>query len=69
MTQHRLTPLLLAAALPLAALPATSLAAGAEDHSHHTMPMPASHGHMSAAEHEAMFGQPGEAGMGMVWWL
>ncbi len=51
MNKHVLTSLLLAAAFPVAAL-----AAGNHGHGH---AMPASHGNMTAAEHVAMSGQPG----------
>lgn len=47
-----LAPILLGLVLPFAAH-----AAGPSGPSHH---MPASHGHMSAAEHAAMSGQPGD---------
>lgn len=52
MNKHVLTSLLLAAAFPVAAL-----AAGNHGHGH---AMPASHGSMTAAEHVAMSGQPGD---------
>lgn len=50
MNKHAWTSLLLAAAFPVAAL-----AAGSHGHA-----MPASHGNMTAAEHAAMSGQPGD---------
>lgn len=52
MNKHVLTSLLLAAAFPVAAL-----AAGSHGHGH---AMPSSHGNMTAAEHAAMSGQPGD---------
>lgn len=54
MKTSTLAPILLGLVLPFAAL-----AAGPAGHSHH---MPASHGNMSAAEHAAMSGQPGDPG-------
>lgn len=52
MSKPLFTALLLATAFPVAAL-----AAGEHGHRH---AMPASHGHMTAAEHAAMYGQPGD---------
>ena len=52
MSKPLFTALLLATAFPIAAL-----AAGEHGHRH---AMPASHGHMTAAEHAAMYGQPGD---------